>query len=59
MRSLLILLVVLIGGFYLVGLFVAPSQPNVREFYTVSACPQLDKVSTELCGPIRRAQPAE
>ena len=56
MRNLLVLIIVLCGGFYLVGMFVAPTQPAVREWYLASACPQLDKLSPQLCDPIRKAQ---
>ena len=53
---LLIILLALVGGFVLVAMVVAPSQPALREWYLVNACPQLDKLSTDICAPIRRAQ---
>lgn len=52
---LLIILVALVGGFVLVGMLVAPSQPVLRDWYLANACPQLDKMSTDICAPIRRA----
>ncbi|WP_375459588.1 hypothetical protein [uncultured Enterovirga sp.] len=51
----LIILVALVGGFVLVAMLVAPSQPTLRDWYLVNACPQLDKLSTDICAPIRRA----
>lgn len=55
MRNLIILLIVLIGGFVGVGMFVAPTQPALRDWYSANACPTLDKVSTQICDPIRKA----
>ena len=52
---LLILLVALIGGFVLVGMTIAPSQPVLRDWYLANACPLLDKMSTDICAPVRRA----
>lgn len=52
---LLIILVALVGGFVLVAMLVAPSQPVLRDWYLANACPQLDKLSADICAPIRRA----
>lgn len=52
---LLIVLLALVGGFILVGMLVAPSQPALRDWYLLQACPQLDKLSTDFCAPVRRA----
>ena len=57
MRNLLALVIILVAGFILVGMFVAPTQPALRDWYQVNACPQLDKVSTQICDPIRKARP--
>ena len=54
MRFLLLLLLVL-GGFVLVAMVVAPSQPVLRGWYEVNACPYLDNLSTDICAAIRRA----
>jgi hypothetical protein len=58
---LIILLVALLGGFVLVGMLVAPSQPDLRDWYLQNACPYLDQVSSDICAAARRAaagQPA-
>lgn len=52
---LVIILLALVGGFILVAMTIAPSQPAVRDWYLVNACPMLDKISTDICAPIRRA----
>ncbi|MDB5511963.1 MAG: hypothetical protein JWR08_1446 [Enterovirga sp.] len=52
---LLILLLALVGGFILVGMTVAPSQPVLRDWYIANACPLLDQLSTDMCAPVRRA----
>lgn len=51
----LILLVALVGGFVLVGMLVAPSQPGLRDWYIQNACPHLDQVSGDICAAARRA----
>ncbi|GEP00474.1 hypothetical protein [Methylobacterium haplocladii] len=56
MRNLLVLLIVLVGGFVLVGMFVAPNQPELRTWYLANACQHLDKVSPQICDPIRKAE---
>ncbi|GLS45842.1 hypothetical protein [Methylobacterium brachythecii] len=55
MRNLLVLLIVLGAGFVLVGMYVAPNQPQLRDWYLANACQSLDKVSPQICAPIRRA----
>lgn len=55
MRSLITLIIVGAVAFVLVGLYVAPSQPDLRAWYLRNACEHLDKVSPELCAPMRRA----
>ena len=52
---LIILVVALLGGFVLVGMLVAPSQPGLREWYILNACPYLDQVSSDICAAARRA----
>lgn len=52
---LLILLIALVGGFVLVGMVVAPSQPALRDWYLVHACPHLDSLSSDICAPVRRS----
>lgn len=48
-------LLALFGAFVLVAMVVAPSQPDVRDWYLGNACPQLDRISQDICAPIRRA----
>jgi len=52
---LLILLLALLGGFVLVGMTIAPGQPALRDWYVEYACPYLDKLSADICAPVRRA----
>jgi hypothetical protein len=54
MRIVLILLAIF-GGFVLVGMTLAPSEPTLRDWYIAQACPLLDRISTDLCAPVRRA----
>lgn len=49
-----ILVIALIGAFVLVAMLVAPTQPVLRDWYLANACPQLDKLSTDICASIRR-----
>lgn len=56
MRSLLILLVLLAGGFVLTAMYVAPNQPELRRWYEANACPHLDKISPQICEPLRAAK---
>jgi hypothetical protein len=53
---LIILLFALLGGFVLVGMLVAPSQPGLRAWYLQNACPYLDQVSGDICAAARRAE---
>lgn len=50
-----LILIALVGGFVLVAMLVAPSYPALADWYRVNACPQLDKLSTDICASIRRA----
>jgi hypothetical protein len=59
LRSLLILLVLVAGGFVLTAMFVAPKQPELRGWYETNACPHLDKISPQICEPIRAARGSE
>lgn len=52
---LLIALLAIFGGFVLVGMLLAPHQPDLRDWYIAYPCPILDKLSTDICAPIRRA----
>lgn len=56
---LVIILLALIGGFVLVGMLVAPYQPEMRGWYLHNACPQLDKLSTDICAAARREAGAQ
>jgi multisubunit Na+/H+ antiporter MnhB subunit len=51
---LLILLLVLVGAFVLVAMFVAPYEPTLRTWYLQNACPHMDRLSTDICAPARR-----
>lgn len=53
---LLVILLALVGGFVLVGMLVAPSYPPLRDWYLANACPQLDKLSTDICASLRRTE---
>jgi hypothetical protein len=55
MRSLLTLVIVGAIAFVLVGMYVAPGQPELRSWYLRNACQYLDKASPEICAPMRRA----
>lgn len=56
MRNLIALVIILAAGFVLVGMYFAPGQPGLRDWYAVNACPTLDQVSTQICDPIRKAR---
>lgn len=56
MRSLLLLVILVVAGFVLVGMYVAPSQPPLRAWYLQNACIHLDKVSPQICAPMREAE---
>ena len=55
MRNLLTLLVLGAAGFVLVAMYVAPTQPELRAWYLQNACHQLDKVSPQICAPMRQS----
>lgn len=55
MRGLLTLIIVCAAGFVLVGMYVAPSQPELRGWYLRNACEHLDKISPKICAPARQA----
>lgn len=55
MRNILLLAILLAGGFVLVAMYVAPGQPGLRTWYRDNACVHLDKVSPQICAPIRQA----
>ena len=52
---LVIPILAIVGGFVLVGMTIAPSQPTVRDWYLSNACPVLDNISTDICAAVRRA----
>ena len=56
LRNLLLLLIVLAGGFVLTAMYVAPNQPELRGWYQTNACPHLDRISPKICEPIRAAR---
>lgn len=56
MRSLLTLIIVGAIAFVLVGMYVAPGQPELRTWYLRNACEYLDKVSPQICAPMRKAE---
>lgn len=51
---LIILLIALLGGFVMVGMLIAPSQPGLRDWYIQNACPYLDRLSGDICAAARR-----
>ena len=51
-------LLAIFGGFVLVGMLVAPSQPEMRSWYLQHACPVLDQLSPDICAAIRRESAA-
>lgn len=59
MRGLLTLVILVAAGFVLVALYVAPSEPALRGWYIRHACVHLDKVSREICAPMRLADIAK
>ncbi|MBX9932856.1 MAG: hypothetical protein K2Y56_15165 [Methylobacterium sp.] len=56
MRNLLLLVILVVAGFVLVGMYVAPTQPSLRTWYLQNACVHLDKVSPQICAPMREAE---
>jgi len=51
---LILLVAALFGAFVLVGMLVAPHQPELRAWYLQTACPYLDQLSTDICAAVRR-----
>jgi hypothetical protein len=51
---LVILLIAILGGFVLVGMLVAPYQPELCNWYLQNACPYLDQFSRDICAAARR-----
>ena len=51
---LILLLLVLVGAFVLVAMFVAPHEPTLRTWYLQNACPHMDRLSTDICAAARR-----
>jgi len=54
MIRLILVLVVLFGGFILVAMLIAPTQPSLRSWYLENACPFLDKLNTDICAAAKR-----
>jgi hypothetical protein len=54
MIRLILVLVVLFGGFILVAMLIAPTQPYLRSWYLENACPFLDKLSIDICAAAKR-----
>ena len=54
MVRLVLLVLVLFGGFILIAMFVAPYQPELRAWYLENACPHLDRLSTDICAASKR-----
>lgn len=52
---LVITLLALVGGFILVAMTIAPSQPALRDWYAGTACPYLDNISSDICAAVRRS----
>lgn len=45
----------LLGIFILVAMTVAPTRPELRDWYLTHACGHLDRISPDICAAIRRA----
>jgi hypothetical protein len=43
-----------VGVFVMVGMLVAPHQPEMRDWYLNNACPLLDRLSGDICAAVRR-----
>lgn len=52
----LVLILAILGGFIVVAMTIAPSQPSLRAWYLANACDHLDKISTDICAAMRRAE---
>lgn len=59
LRNLLLLLILLAGGFVLTAMYIAPGQPELRGWYESHACEHLDRISPKICEPIRAARGGE
>ena len=51
---LVLALIAAVGVFVLVGMLVAPHQPEMRAWYLNNACPLLDRLSEDICAAVRR-----
>jgi hypothetical protein len=51
---LVLALVAAVGVFVMVGMLVAPHQPEMRAWYLNNACPLLDRLSDDICAAVRR-----
>jgi hypothetical protein len=51
---LLLALVAAVAVFVVVGMLVAPHQPEMRAWYLNNACPLLDRLSSDICAAVRR-----
>jgi hypothetical protein len=51
----IIALLAIAGAVIIVAMTIAPTQPAVRDWYVETACPVLDMISRDICGPVRRA----
>jgi hypothetical protein len=51
---LIIALLAAVGVLVLVGMLVAPHQPEMRAWYLNNACPLLDRLSSDICAAVRR-----
>lgn len=58
MRLVLALLAA-VGVFVMVGMLVAPHQPEMRAWYLDNACPLLDRLSADICAAVRRETPGK
>lgn len=56
MRNLVLLVILLGAGFVLTAMYVAPDQPGLRSWYRDNACVHLDKISPQICAPLRKAE---
>ncbi len=51
---LILALIAAVGVFVLLGMLVAPYQPEMRAWYLNNACPLLDQLSGDICAALRR-----
>lgn len=59
LSSLLTLLIAGAAAFVLVAMYVAPGQPAMRDWYLHNACEHLDKMTPQICAPMRRADTSQ